>query len=122
MTKTMDPRALQSLVQGLSAVAGRLGPKEAKKAAAILSQAMTKTTNSQEAFQSLVAGLLAVAARMEAKEAAAVCGQVATILSQAMTKTTDHLALPPLAPGPSAEAGPPGPEGARATPSHPSHH
>jgi tRNA 2-selenouridine synthase SelU len=59
------------------------------EAVAILSQALTKTTDYQ-ALPPLAQGLSAVATRMEAREA------VAT-LNQAMTKTTNPLALQSLA-------------------------
>jgi hypothetical protein len=59
MTKTMDDQALPPLAQGLSAVAVRLGPKEAGEVAATLSQAMTKTTDSP-ALEPLAEGLSAV--------------------------------------------------------------
>jgi hypothetical protein len=91
MTQRTHPFQLHRLALGLTAVAARLGPKEAAtvcgEAAATLSQAMIKTTD-QNALQSLAQDLTAVAGRMEAKEAATVCGQAAATLSQAMTKTT----------------------------------
>jgi hypothetical protein len=80
-------------------VAARLGPQEAREAAATLSQAMA--TN-RYAFPQLAEGLSAVAARLGPREAA-------IILTQAMTKATDQEALspqlqvlPPLAQGLSA--------------------
>ena len=100
MTKTMDDQALPPLAQGLSAVAARLGPEEAKGAAATLSQAMTQTTD-PDALSHLARGLTTVATRLDPKEAA-------IILTQAMTKATDQealspqLVLPPLAQGLSA--------------------
>jgi hypothetical protein len=98
MTKTADLFALQSLAQSLSAVTDRLGPKEAKEAAATLSQAM-KTTHPY-ALPSLAQGLAAMASRMEAKEAK----EAAATLSQAMTKTTNLGKLQSLTLGLSAVA------------------
>jgi hypothetical protein len=91
MTRTTEPYALQKLAQGLSAVAGRLEPKEA---AATLTQAMTRTTEPY-ALQKLAQGLSAVAGRLEPKEATA----AAATLTQAMTRTTEPYALPALAQG-----------------------
>jgi hypothetical protein len=71
---------------------------EPKEAAALLTQAMTKTTD-PNALMRLAQGLSAVAARMESKDAAAVCAQAAAVLTQAMTKTTDPNALTRLAQG-----------------------
>jgi serine/threonine protein kinase len=58
MSKTTDPRALQFLAEGLSAMASRLEPKEA---AATLTQTMSKTTDAQ-LLQPLAQGLAAVLA------------------------------------------------------------
>jgi serine/threonine protein kinase len=100
ITRTTNPYAQAQLAQGLSAVAGRMEPKEAAavcgQATTSLSLAMTnlastKTTDNN-AFGPLSQGLSAVAAQMQPKEAA-------TILSLAMTKTTDYQALPILAQG-----------------------
>ena len=90
MTKTNDPNALRNLAQGLSAVSGRLEPKEAARvsaqAAAAFTQAMTKT-NDTNALDSLAQGLSAVSDRLEPKEAARVSAQAAATLTQAMNKT-----------------------------------
>jgi hypothetical protein len=82
MAKTTDPNALNSLAQGLAAVADRLEPKEG---AAILTQAMAKTTNFF-ALSHLAKGLAAVAARSDPQDGAAT-------LAQAMAKTTTLLGL-----------------------------
>ena len=80
--------ALTWLSLGLSAVVSRLEPKEA---AAILTQAMSKTTESYALFY--LAVLSRVATHLRPKEAA----EVAATLTQAMSKTTDPDALPSLA-------------------------
>jgi hypothetical protein len=87
MSKTTIPGELASLAEGLAAVAARLEPNEAARlrgqAAAILTQAMTRTPH---------AGALlaqAVAAHLEPKEAARVCGQAAATLIQTMTRNRD---------------------------------
>jgi hypothetical protein len=89
------------LAEGLSAVAPRLEAKEAAavcaRAAAALTQAMSKTTN-EFALSDLAEGLSAVAARLEAKDAK----EAAATLTQAMSNTTDSHALPLLAGGLSA--------------------
>jgi hypothetical protein len=96
---------LRGLAQALSAAAARLEPKEAARlcgrAAAILLQAMSKTTGApfEWALQYLAEGLSAVAARLEPKEAARLCGRAAASLIQAMSKTTDWGALRYLAEG-----------------------
>jgi tRNA A-37 threonylcarbamoyl transferase component Bud32 len=69
MTQANDPTGY--LVQGLSAVAGRLEPKEAGEAAAALTRAMTQA-NDPNALSSQARGLSAVAARLEPKESARV--------------------------------------------------
>ena len=63
--------------QGLSAVASRLDPKEAAEAAAILTLAMSKTTEPSPLYR-LAQGLSAVASRLEPKR---LPGRVATLLS-----------------------------------------
>jgi len=96
-------QALEALVQGLSAVAARLEPREAAAVAADLTQAMTRTTDPY-AVGSLAQGLSAVAARLEPREASLACGQAAALLSQAMSKTTDLNGVKSLAQGLSAVA------------------
>jgi hypothetical protein len=59
MSRTTDPLALQQLVEGLTAVAGRMEPKEA---AAALNQAMAGTTD-EHAVQQLAQGLAGVLLR-----------------------------------------------------------
>jgi hypothetical protein len=105
MMKTTDHPALQSLVQGLSAVTDQLGPKEAKETAVTLSEAMTKTRD-MYVLQSLAQGLTAMAGRLGPKEA----GEAAATLNQAMTKTWDSVALLRLAEGLTAVAGQLGPK------------
>jgi len=78
----------KELAQGLSALAARLGAKEA---ATLLTKAMAKTREAL-ALGHLTRGLSAVSARLEAKEAA-------NLLIQAMGKTTDKDALRELAKG-----------------------
>jgi len=75
---------------------GLRDPTVVERAAHVLAQAMSKTTDSN-ALRELAQGLSAVAARMEPKEAAAVHGQVAAALVQTMSETTDYGALGPLA-------------------------
>jgi hypothetical protein len=94
LKKTNDPRTLGSLAQGLSAVAGRLEPREVAETAATLSRAMTNT-NEPLALGSLAQGLSAVAGRLEPREAA----EAATTLTQAMTRNNDFQAFFPLAQG-----------------------
>ena len=91
--------ALASLGQGLSGVAARLEAGDAAATAAVLAQAMSKTTDAN-ALASLAQGLSAVAARLEAGDAAA----TAAVLAQAMSKTTDAAVLNQLAGGLSAVA------------------
>ncbi len=98
MTESTDFRGLESLAQGLSALAVRLEPKEAGKAAATLGEALTRVTHPNGHF--LAQGLSALAARMDPKET----GEVATAFRQAMTRTTAFRALQPLAQGLSALA------------------
>ena len=86
--RTTDPSALQSLAQGLSAMASRLEPKEAAEAAAALIEAMSRTTD-LDATLSLALGLSAAAERMEPKDASRARGQAVTVLTQAMSKTID---------------------------------
>src|SRR5262249_38774414 len=76
-------------------VAAHLEPKDASEAAAILAQAITKTTDwdiTKRAESGKLSGwaqsLAAVAPRLEPKEAAVLCNQATTTLALAMTKTT----------------------------------
>jgi hypothetical protein len=91
-------------------VAGRLEPREA---AATLSQALTKETDSYR-LSRLAQALSVVAGRLEAKEAAAVSGQAAAALTQALTKETDWDRVGQLALALSAVAGRLAPEEAAA--------
>jgi serine/threonine protein kinase/tRNA 2-selenouridine synthase SelU len=101
MSNTGDGIVLQSLAKGLSAVAARLEPKEAAEVAAILIQAISKTTERDRVILGPMAqGLSSVAARLERKEAA----EVAATLTQAMRKTKNDWALATLAHGVSAVA------------------
>jgi len=61
--------------------------------AAILIQAMSKSTGSSYGLRLLAEGLTAVAARLEPKDAA----KAAASLSQALTSTTSRKSLPFLA-------------------------
>jgi hypothetical protein len=99
MTKPKNAVALEYLEQGLTAVAARLGPKEAAEAAAALMQAMTRPDN-VGALGYLAQGLSAVAARLEPKEAA----EAAAALMQAMTRKDNAFALGYLAQGLTAVA------------------
>jgi hypothetical protein len=83
MARTDDRDVLLTLARGLSAVAARLGPEDATRAADALVQAQGKAH-----FQDtvLAEGLSAVAARMPPKEAAAT-------LTSALCKTHDPAAL-----------------------------
>ncbi len=118
MSKTTDPHAIESLSQGLTAVAARLEPKEAGKAygqaAVTLTQAMSKMTDAN-ALGPLSECLSAVAAHLEPKEAAQTCGQAAVTLSQAMNKATKLYTLSSLTRGLSAVAGRMEPREAAAT-------
>jgi hypothetical protein len=91
------------LAQGLTAVAGRLEPKEAARcyapAAATLTQAVAKTIQA-DALKELAQGLTAVAGRLESKHAA----EAVATLFQAMVKTTNHAARRELARGLAAVA------------------
>ncbi len=79
-------------LQGLAALAGRMEVKEAARvsaeAAAVLVQAMSKTTDAN-ALNQLAQSLPALAPRMEAKEAARVSAEAVAFLAQAMSRTTD---------------------------------
>jgi hypothetical protein len=102
---TVNFAASPQLARGLSAVAGRMEPKEA---ATTLIQAMSKAMSSPENYVTLpylAQGLSAVAKRLEPKEAAWRCGQVATSLIQTMKNATNPYELPPLAQALSAVAG-----------------
>jgi len=104
ITDARDPRALDSLAGGLSAVVARLDAKDAAtvaaQAATTLVQAM-KGTKEPLALRSLAKGLSAVAGRMEAHDAATVTAQAATTLVQAI-KDMNSLSLPYLTEGLSA--------------------
>jgi hypothetical protein len=69
---------LQGLAWGLSAVAARLGPEEAKGAAATLSQAMTQTTD-PDALSHLAQGLSAVLLREDSGRGSPRYGLIATV-------------------------------------------
>jgi hypothetical protein len=99
MTKTSHPPTLRELVQGLSAVAAHLGPKDAAQVARALSQAMTKITDARDlhALYELSQGLMAVAARLEPQGAARHRVQVASTVTRAMIKTPDPFTLNRLA-------------------------
>jgi hypothetical protein len=103
MTRTLNPHDLWLLAKGLSAVAGRLEPREAAavsgQAAAAITQAMTRTMD-PNALASLAQALSEVAGRLEPKEAR----EAAATLGQAMTRTTKADALVQLAAGLSAVA------------------
>jgi tRNA A-37 threonylcarbamoyl transferase component Bud32 len=90
----------KDLSEGLSAVAGRMEPKEAAKCAAILSQAMSSVKD-PDLVPGLAKGLSSLAGRLEPKGAA----DCAALLTQAMCKTEDPGRLWYLAKGLSAVAG-----------------
>jgi hypothetical protein len=122
-SKTTDPVAQRELAQGLAAVAARLepkdaaraasaltessnyfalgelaarlGPQDAAQAASALTQAMTKTIDPL-ALRELTQRLSAVAAHLEPKEAARQWARTASALSQAMSKAHPS-ALPKVA-------------------------
>jgi hypothetical protein len=99
MSKTNNyPVAQQQFAQGLSAVAGRLE----SKAAAVLTQGMSKTTDPY-LLAALAQSVSAVAGRLEPQDAA----RLADALTQAMSKTiaTDPRPLAGLAQGQSELAG-----------------
>jgi hypothetical protein len=62
------PDAVSRLAQGLSALAARLGPREAARAAAVLGEAIREAQDPR-ALPALEQGLSAVADRMDRKEA-----------------------------------------------------
>jgi serine/threonine protein kinase len=79
---------LQGLVEGLSAVATRMMPQEAGKAAAALTKIMATETD-PKALRVLAEGLSAVAARMEPKEGARVSAEAAARLTKSKDKETE---------------------------------
>jgi hypothetical protein len=88
MNQTADAGALGALAQALAAAAARLEPKQAAEAAteaaALLTQATIKNTNSVTQA-ALAQGLAAVAGQMAPQEAA----RTAALLMRAMNKTPD---------------------------------
>ncbi len=104
MGRTADEITLWKLSEGLAALAGRMGEKEAAavcgSAATSLVGAMGRTTHS-EAWKRLSEGLAALAGRMSAAEAAAAAHAVVG----AMGRTTDEGALRSLSEGLAALAG-----------------
>jgi hypothetical protein len=109
MTNPRNITALRGLDPGLAAVAARLEPNDAARAASALSQAMTKP-GAPFALGQLAQGLAAVAARLEPKEAAQHCALAASTLTLAMSKTADPAALRQLVQGLSAVAARLGPK------------
>jgi hypothetical protein len=97
--KTTDTSTLPYLVEGLSALAGRLDPVAAREAAATLARTMG-TSSRPAALPPLAQGLSAVAQRLDAEAAK----EVAAVLTQAMNQTTDSLLLQYLAQGLSSVA------------------
>ncbi len=79
MSRAVDHHELKPLSDSLSALASRMGPKEAARVAAFLLQVISKTTD-RRPLHSLSLSLSALASRVEPKEAVA-------ILTQAMGKT-----------------------------------
>jgi serine/threonine protein kinase len=92
MSKTSNANDLNRLAQAFSAVAARLGPREAARvcaeAATVLAQTMSKTSDFY-ALRQLVESLSAVAALLEPREAARVGAEAAAVLAQNMSKTRD---------------------------------
>jgi len=84
LAKETDPSARAALVEGLSALAGRMDPHQAAKVADFL-VALAQKTN-YPAGWGLAAILSSLAARMEPTQAATVCAQGADILLAALTK------------------------------------
>jgi hypothetical protein len=109
LARTTNPYRSQWLAQRLAAVAARLGPKEAARAAATLAQAraaatlalaqaLAKTTEPLS-LGGVAEVLAARAAELEPKEAARSCAPAAAILTQALARTTSRYVLPRLAQG-----------------------
>jgi hypothetical protein len=86
------------LARGLSAVAARLGPQDAGRAADALTRALAETTDA-DALGALARGLSAVAARLGPQDGARLCSQAADALTRALAKTTHPKALGALAQG-----------------------
>jgi hypothetical protein len=104
MTGTTDVRALNSLEQGLTALAARLKAQDAAAAATKLMQAMTRRT-SPETLRPLASALATLAVRLEPAEAANVGSKAAATFAQGMTRTTDPFLRRALARGLAATAG-----------------
>jgi hypothetical protein len=103
LAKATDPSITRPLAQGLSAVAARMEPRDAKKVSAAVATKLAKaiaSTSDVNALHYLPEGLSAVGAGLEPGEAAEACAA----LSQAMSRTTDPHALGPLSTGLSAAA------------------
>ena len=113
-TKDKNPSGLNSmnepgnsLKQGLSAVAARLGPEDTAKAVAALTRVMTETSN-PETLSSLAKLLSLVAVRLDPKEAATATAPATAVFGRAMMETKNNkdplaaLALRPLGEGLSA--------------------
>jgi serine/threonine protein kinase len=90
------PREQQEDVALCVAHLGTFDRPLAERTAAILTQAMSRTTETY-ALVSFSDGLLAVASRLEPKEGTQACGQATLNLSQAMSKTTETECLQYLA-------------------------
>jgi hypothetical protein len=86
LSDSIDPNDLHALgkwSQGMSAVAARMGPKEAAQVAVLLTLAMKDPKNASSLLQ-LTQRLPALAARMEPREATQTAAQAATALVQSM--------------------------------------
>lgn len=88
-----EQATLQLLEPGLLALAARLAPKDAAGIAAILADAMIKTSDAHN--WALANGLAAMTPDMESKEA----GQIAAILTRALTNTADPVTVQCISPG-----------------------
>jgi hypothetical protein len=101
MKDTKDSNALRWLADGLSALAGRLEPRDAAPVALALAQAIKDNQNDSEAFGWQFSALSALAARLEPSDA----GPVAAALAQAIKDTKNPYTLQVLASGLSVLAG-----------------
>jgi hypothetical protein len=86
LARTNDARAETALGGVLAALATRLGPQEAGRAADALTRAIARA---HSANSGLPGDLVAVAARMEPEEAARLCTQAFDALTRAMARATD---------------------------------
>jgi tRNA A-37 threonylcarbamoyl transferase component Bud32 len=107
MQDVRDPQILDSVVQGLSALAARMDARDAATtsagAASVLLQAM-QDAKDPNALSGLARNQAALTARLDARGAAVMSARAASVLLQAMKDTKDSGTLYSLAQGLSAVA------------------